>query len=580
MSQYATWPVRGGGGGGGVTSLNTLTGAVTLAAGTNITLTPVGNTITIDSAGGGGSSIGGAITGGTAGSVLFVNPNAIIAQDNAKFFWDDSAGSLLLKRNTNDGSSATLQALGAGGALGTASNVSVSFSPDFGSPYLIANGSVWNFTVYVYYTYHSITYYDVVGTMGGSMDPNDGMGYNPQVSWTQAAQVSGYFVYDQTKNQYYDAGNSTSATFLTTNTYVPGLPPSTPSAFPNGNVVSFLSANAIPTTFTSLFEGGLNIVTGSFKISSGNATLSSGSLSVNGTTTTTVLSATTATVSSSLSLSNTANMSFSTATGTKIGTATTQKIGFWNATPIVQPANTVAIDSALVNIGLRASGGTANFATTIKPRTGGTAAGSEPLQFTSASLLTTATAGTEEFLTDKRYTTITTGAARKEYTLNDAALTSGRVPFATTNGRLTDDADMTFATDTLTVTKLVVGGGASLSKLDFGTYTPTLTNVANLDASTAYSCQWMLVGNTVTVSGRVDVDPTIAATTTQLGISLPVASNFANSNECGGTAFANAVAAQGAAIMADATNDRAQMEWKSGDITNQGMWFTFTYRII
>lgn len=37
----------------------------------------------------------------------------------------------------------------------------------------------------------------------------------------------------------------------------------------------------------------------------------------------------------------------------------------------------------------------------------------------------------------------------------DKGLTSGRVPFATTNGRLIDDADMTFATDTLTVTKLV-----------------------------------------------------------------------------------------------------------------------------
>lgn len=34
------------------------------------------------------------------------------------------------------------------------------------------------------------------------------------------------------------------------------------------------------------------------------------------------------------------------------------------------------------------------------------------------------------------------------------ALTSGRVPFVTTNGHLTDDADMTFATDTLTVTKI------------------------------------------------------------------------------------------------------------------------------
>lgn len=55
------------------------------------------------------------------------------------------------------------------------------------------------------------------------------------------------------------------------------------------------------------------------------------------------------------------DMAFNTGTGTKLGTATTQKIGFWNATPIVQPANTVAIDDVLVNTGLRASGGAANF---------------------------------------------------------------------------------------------------------------------------------------------------------------------------------------------------------------------------
>lgn len=113
-----------------------------------------------------------------------------------------------------------------------------------------------------------------------------------------------------------------------------------------------------------------------------------------------------------------------------------------------------------------------------------------------------------------------------------------------------------------------------------GTYTPTLTNVANLDASTAYSCQYIRIGSTVTVSGRVDIDPTLAATSTQLGISLPVASNFANSNECAGTAFASGIATQGAAILADTTNDRAQLQYISGDITNQAMYFTFTYRII
>ncbi|KKL21336.1 hypothetical protein LCGC14_2446480, partial [marine sediment metagenome] len=40
--------------------------------------------------------------------------------------------------------------------------------------------------------------------------------------------------------------------------------------------------------------------------------------------------------------------------------------------------------------------------------------------------------------------------------LIDDSLTSGRVIFATTNGQLADDADMTFASDTLTVDKLVL----------------------------------------------------------------------------------------------------------------------------
>jgi hypothetical protein len=47
-----TITISAAGGGAGVSSFNTLTGAVVLAAGTNITLTPIGNTITIDAAGG------------------------------------------------------------------------------------------------------------------------------------------------------------------------------------------------------------------------------------------------------------------------------------------------------------------------------------------------------------------------------------------------------------------------------------------------------------------------------------------------------------------------------------------------
>lgn len=122
-----------------------------------------------------------------------------------------------------------------------------------------------------------------------------------------------------------------------------------------------------------------------------------------------------------------------------------------------------AIDRLTVNIngtgamGISSSGITAGSGVGASARmylvAGTIAAGTAPLKFTSGPVLTTPEVGAVEFTSDKWFGTISTGTARKEFTLNDAALTSGRVPIVTTNGRLTDDSDMTFATDTLTVTK-------------------------------------------------------------------------------------------------------------------------------
>lgn len=126
------------------------------------------------------------------------------------------------------------------------------------------------------------------------------------------------------------------------------------------------------------------------------------------------------------------------------------------------------------------------------------------------------------------------------------------------------------------ITALTIGTGA----LDSGVYTPGLTNVANLAASTAYECQWMRVGNTVTVTGKVDIDPTLTATVTQLGIALPVASNIGAVEDCAGVAAASGIAFQCAAIIGDAANNRAQLEYISGDVTNQPMYFSFSYQVI
>jgi len=117
----------------------------------------------------------------------------------------------------------------------------------------------------------------------------------------------------------------------------------------------------------------------------------------------------------------------------------------------VQFGATIMLDHGNGRVGIGQSSPTAK----LHLGAGSTAASSAPIKLTSGTNMTTAEAGAIEFTTDDFFATITTGAARKAFVLDDGTrLTSGRVPFATTNGRLTDDADFTFATDTLTVTKI------------------------------------------------------------------------------------------------------------------------------
>jgi hypothetical protein len=121
---------------------------------------------------------------------------------------------------------------------------------------------------------------------------------------------------------------------------------------------------------------------------------------------------------------------------------------------------------------------------------------------------------------------------------------------------------------------------ATVALITSGTYLPALTNVANLAASTAFTCQFLRVGAVVTVSGRVDVDPTAGATLTTLGISLPIASAFANAFECAGSGVSPAFAGQCAAVLGDVANGRASLQWTSADVTNQPLFFSFTYRVL
>ena len=134
---------------------------------------------------------------------------------------------------------------------------------------------------------------------------------------------------------------------------------------------------------------------------------------------------------------------------------------------------------------------TANVVNPIYFPAGTATAGTAPIYLQSGPLLSVSVIGATEFLTDKLYFTITTGTARKEIALLDAALTSGRVLFATTNGRLVDSSNLTYTA----VTGLQVIAGA-----------PTAVPVIAKGASSQTADLFQAQDTSANILSKVDVN--------------------------------------------------------------------------
>lgn len=166
------------------------------------------------------------------------------------------------------------------------------------------------------------------------------------------------------------------------------------------------------------------------------------------------------------------------------------------------------------------------------------------------------------------------GAADEYYHLTQAAhtgLTSGADYTGHFHATDRDRANHTGTQLMATISDLPV--------LATGTYTPTLTNLANIDATTSYVCQYMRVGDMVNVSGKLDIDPTTSGVLTRVRISLPIASNFTVANDLGGTASSISVAMSAAGIFADTASDAAQLNYICPTNANSSFYFVFQYRI-
>jgi hypothetical protein len=111
-----------------------------------------------------------------------------------------------------------------------------------------------------------------------------------------------------------------------------------------------------------------------------------------------------------------------------------------------------------------------------------------------------------------------------------------------------------------------------------GTYTPTWTGLANVDSVTAFSCQYMRVGDTVTVSGWVTINATADNTPTSLSFSLPINSATTSVNYLNGTGVAQGGGV--AACLSGYGTNFGEFEVLPSVDTSVNYSFHFTYRIV
>jgi hypothetical protein len=117
------------------------------------------------------------------------------------------------------------------------------------------------------------------------------------------------------------------------------------------------------------------------------------------------------------------------------------------------------------------------------------------------------------------------------------------------------------------------GGGNAAS----GTYTPAITSGANIDKATASVCQYMRVGNIITVSGELQVDAKNAGAF-EIAISLPVATGLSASGDAAGTAASsNGVMLR---LSADPSGNKVKVTGIAANSANTAYSFSFTYRLM
>jgi len=145
---------------------------------------------------------------------------------------------------------------------------------------------------------------------------------------------------------------------------------------------------------------------------------------------------------------------------------------------------------------------------------------------------------------------------------------------------LNSNAGLSISETTATTAALA---SAYIGNVSSGTYTPAQvsTNV-NVSSITFGACQYMRVGNTVTVGGQILFTAVASGTDTTVRMSLPIASNFASTRQLGGSGAAvngGIYGTNGIVCLADVTNKCVEIRGRPTTTSSTTYNFSFTYQV-
>lgn len=113
-----------------------------------------------------------------------------------------------------------------------------------------------------------------------------------------------------------------------------------------------------------------------------------------------------------------------------------------------------------------------------------------------------------------------------------------------------------------------------------GTYTPTVTAIANVSAvGTVETHRFLRIGSIVMVSGAVNLTVTAGATLTTVSITLPVTSNLAAATDVAGSGSDTTNSGRGLYVYANAATDTARAEYFPPSSGISKIYYQFSYTV-